>query len=147
MFYTIGEAAQKTGLTVYTLRYYDREGLIPFVERTASGIRMFQEKDFGWIRLVECLKAAGMPIKEIKQYIDWYLEGDSTIPLRRKMFYERKAMVEHQMEEMKKVLDTLEYKCWFYDTAAAAGSTSVPKSMKPEELPEDIRKLKENIDL
>lgn len=93
------------------------------------------------------MKAAGMPIKEIKQFIDWYTEGDSTIQLRRDMFYERKKIVEEQIETLKKTLNTLNYKCWFYDTAVAAGSTAVPKNMKPEEMPDEIREIKEKIDL
>ena len=108
---------------------------------------MFKEKDFEWIRLIECMKAAGMPIKEIKTFIDWYREGDSTIQLRRDMFHERKVIVEEQIESLKKTLDTLKYKCWFYDTAVAAGTTSVPKSMKPEAMPEEIRERKGKFDL
>ncbi|WP_312886493.1 MerR family transcriptional regulator [Paenibacillus foliorum] len=147
MLYTISEAAVKMQLTSYTLRYYDREGLIPFVERSAGGVRMFKEKDFGWIRLIGCMKATGMPIKEIKQFVDWYMEGDSTLQLRRDMFYERKKLVEEQIESLQKTLNTIKYKCWFYDTAVAAGTTSVPKNMKPEDMPDEIRELKGKIDL
>lgn len=147
MLYTIGEAAGKMNLTTYTLRYYDREGLLPFVERSSSGVRMFQEKDFEWIKLIECMKNAGMPIKEIKQFIDWYIEGDSTISLRRNMFYERKKIVEEQIETLKRTLDTLKYKCWFYDTALAAGTTAAPKSINLEDMPDEIRELKGKIDL
>lgn len=147
MPYTISEAAVKMQLTPYTLRYYDREGLLPFVERSTGGIRMFKEKDFEWIRLIECMKAAGMPIKEIKTFIDWYMEGDSTLQLRRSMFHERKKIVEEHIESLNKTLETLNYKCWFYDTAVAAGTTSVPKNMKPEDMPDEIRELKDKIDL
>ncbi len=143
MLYSIGEAAAIAGVSAYTLRYYDKEGLLPMVERSSGGIRMFQEGDFGWLRLIECLKASGLSIKEIKQYIDWYMEGDSTLEQRRQLFYSRKAAVEKQMAELQRTLDAVTYKCWFYDTAVAAGSESVPRNMKPEELPPDIRKLRE----
>lgn len=147
MLYTISEAAKILQLTTYTLRYYDREGLLPFVERSTGNIRMFKDKDFEWIRLIECMKAAGTPIKEIKLFIDWYVEGDSTLQLRRNMFHERKKIVEEQIELLKKTLDTLNYKCWFYDTAVASGTTSVPKNMKVEDMPDEIRDLKGRIDL
>lgn len=145
--YSISKAAERTRLTTHTLRYYDKEGLIPFVERNASGVRVFQEKDFVWIELISCMKASGMSIKEIKLFIDRYMEGDSTIGLRRDMFYERKKIVEEQIESLKKTLDMLVYKCWFYDVAAMSGSTTFPKQMALEEMPEEIRNIKRKIDL
>lgn len=147
MTYTIGNVAELLNVTASTLRYYDKEGLLPFVDRSSGGIRVFKEEDFEWLRLIECLKAAGMPIKSIKSFIDLYREGDSTIEQRRDMFYEGKATVEKQIELLKKSLDMLTYKCWFYDTAVASGTTTVPKAMKEEELPDEIRELKKRIDL
>ncbi|BDH63524.1 hypothetical protein MTP04_36540 [Lysinibacillus sp. PLM2] len=88
--YSISEVAKALNLTVYTLRYYDKEGLMPFVERTSSGIRIFKESDIDALRIIECLKATGMPIKEIKNFIDWCSKGDSTLQQRYDMFLERK---------------------------------------------------------
>ena len=93
MPYTISEAAARMHLSAPTLRYYDKEGLLPFVDRSASGVRVFKESDFEWLRLIECLKATGMPIRDIKQFIDWCLEGDATLPQRRDMFRERRRAV------------------------------------------------------
>lgn len=62
-----------------TLRYYDMEGLMPFVERPPSGNRLFKESDLSDLKVIECLKATGMPIKEIKNFIDWCSEGDATL--------------------------------------------------------------------
>jgi DNA-binding transcriptional MerR regulator len=129
--YIIGEAAERLGLTAPTLRYYDKEGLLPYVDRSASGIRMFKEADFEWLRLIECLKATGMPIRDIRRFIDWNMQGDSTLGLRRDMFHERKRIVEAQIETMKKTLDMIEYKCWYYDVAAEAGTCDAVKNMKP----------------
>lgn len=140
MAYSIGQAAAKMNLSAYTLRYYDKVGLLPMVERSGSGIRMFSEDDFGWLRLIECLKASGLSIKEIKQYIDWAMEGDSTLEKRRAMFYARKKAVEEQMAELQKTLNTVTYKCWFYDTAVEAGTEEAPKNTKFEDLPEAIKK-------
>ena len=63
MQYSIGQVAQKMGISAYTLRYYDKEGLLPFVARSSSGVRVFQEDDFAWLRLIECLKTSGLSIK------------------------------------------------------------------------------------
>ena len=78
MVYTVGEAAKRLGLSPSTLRYYDKEGLLPFVERSSGGIRMFQEKDFEWLQVIECMKKAGMPIKDIRQYLE--LSADTKYP-------------------------------------------------------------------
>ena len=67
MVYTVGEMAKKIGVAPSTLRYYDKEGLLPFVERSGGGMRMFMDSDLDWLRIIECLKRTGMPIKEIRQ--------------------------------------------------------------------------------
>ena len=59
-----------------TLRYYDKEGLLPFVERSSGGIRMFQEKDYEWLKVISCLKKAGMSLKDIREYINLAMQGD-----------------------------------------------------------------------
>lgn len=130
--YSISEVAKELNLTVYTLRYYDKEGLMPFVERTASGTRLFKESDINALNIIECLKSTGMPIKEIKNFIDWCSEGDSTLQQRYDMFIERKARVEAQMEELKKTLELIEHKCWYYQTALDAGTEDVHKNDKIE---------------
>ncbi|MFP7201844.1 MerR family transcriptional regulator [Lysinibacillus halotolerans] len=130
--YTINEVAKQLNLTVYTLRYYDKEGLLPFVERTSSGIRMFKESDIEALKVIECLKSTGMPIKEIKNFIDWCSNGDSTLQQRYDMFIERKASVEAQMEELKKTLELIDHKCNYYKTALEAGTEDVHKSNKIE---------------
>ncbi|MCI5915125.1 MAG: MerR family transcriptional regulator [Christensenella sp.] len=145
MYYSIGEAAQRMHLSAPTLRYYDKEGLLPFVDRSAGGARMFKESDFEWLRLIECLKSTGMPIRDIKQFIDWYMEGDTTLPQRRDMFYERKRAVEAQIEMLQATLDMIDYKCWYYDTAVAAGSSRALQALKPEELPVEVSRLKARI--
>jgi len=147
MVYPIQDAASHIGVAPSTLRYYDKEGLLPFVDRSRSGIRMFKESDLEWLQLIKCLKATGMSIREIKKFIDMYAEGDTTLEPRRDMFYQRKQAVEEQMAALQKTLDFVTYKCWFYDSAVAAGSADVPKSMKPEELPKNILAMKSNAGL
>jgi DNA-binding transcriptional MerR regulator len=130
--YSIGEAAKELGLTVYTLRYYDKEGLMPFVERTPSGTRVFKGSDIEALKIIECLKSTGMPIKEIKAFIDWCSEGDSTLKQRYEMFMERRARVEAQMEELKKTMELIDHKCWYYKTAIDAGTEDIHKENKIE---------------
>lgn len=125
--YTIGEVAKELNLTVYTLRYYDKEGLMPFVERTPSGNRLFKESDLSALKVIECLKATGMPIKEIKNFIDWCSEGDATLQQRYDMFLERKATVEEQMEELRKTMEVIDHKCFYYKTALEAGTEDIHK--------------------
>ncbi|PEJ60907.1 MerR family transcriptional regulator [Bacillus sp. AFS002410] len=132
--YSIGEVAKELKLTVYTLRYYDKEGLMPFVERTTSGIRVFKESDIEALKIIECLKSTGMPIKEIKNFIEWCSDGDSTLQLRYDMFMERKANVEAQMEQLKKTMEIIEYKCSYYQIALEAGTENILKNNKKETL-------------
>lgn len=128
--YSIGEVAKELNLTVYALRYYDKEGLMPFVERTTSGIRVFKESDIEALKIIECLKATGMPIKEIKNFIEWCSDGDSTLQQRYDMFLERKASVEAQMEELKRTMEIIQHKCSYYKTALEAGTEDIFKSKK-----------------
>jgi DNA-binding transcriptional MerR regulator len=130
--YSISEVAKELDLTVYTLRYYDKEGLMPFVERTPSGNRLFKESDLSALKVIECLKATGMPIKEIKNFIDWCSDGDSTLQQRYEMFLERKAIVEAQMEELRKTMEVIEHKCLYYKTALDAGTEDIHKKDKIE---------------
>jgi len=128
--YSISEVAKELNLTVYTLRYYDKEGLIPYVERTTSGTRVFKESDIGALKVIECLKSTGMPIKEIKNFIDWCSDGDSTLQQRYDMFVDRKSIVEAQIEELKKTMEVIEHKCSYYKTALEAGTEDIHKNDK-----------------
>lgn len=139
LMYTVGEMAKLLGVSASTLRYYDKEGLLPFVERSPGGMRMFQEKDYEWLQVIGCLKKTGMPLKDIRTYIDMAMQGDETIESRLKMIYQQREAVQAQMAELQKTLDTLDFKCWYYETAKAAGTTAVPRNMPLEEIPEQYR--------
>lgn len=128
MTYSIGEVAETLDLTVHTLRYYDKEGLMPFVERSPSGQRLFKDSDIEALKIIQCLKLTGMPLKEIKGFIQWCQEGDSSLTQRYKMFLERKAKVEAQMEELKKTMEIIDHKCHYYMTAVEAGTEEIHKS-------------------
>lgn len=146
MYYTVGEVAEKVHISPHTLRFYDKEGLLPFVERSASGVRMFKDDDFESIFMIECLKKAGMSIKDIKTFIDWCSEGDKTIDQRLNMFREQQKRVKEQIAELQETLNVIKFKCWYYKTAQAAGTCAVHDSLKPEDIPENIQDLKGIID-
>lgn len=130
MAYSISEVAKKMNVTIYTLRYYDKEGLIPFVERSSNGARLFKDSDLETLKIIECLKSTGMHIKDIKNFIDWCSEGDSSLQQRYDMFMERKTAVEAQMEELKKTLELIEHKCWYYKTSLDAGTENIHKNKR-----------------
>jgi len=130
--YSISEVAKKLNLTAYTLRYYDKEGLMPFVERTPSGTRLFKDSDVDALKIIECLKSTSMPIKEIKHFIDWCSMGDSTLQERYDMFLERKAIVAAQIKELEQAMELLEHKCHYYKKALEAGTEAVNQTKKIE---------------
>ncbi|MGN0479065.1 MAG: MerR family transcriptional regulator [Hominenteromicrobium sp.] len=139
MTYSVREAAKLLGVAPSALRYYDKEGLLPFVTRTESGTRVFREEDLRWLRLIRCLKASGMPIKSIRRCIELEMQGDETIDERLKLFEEQREAVCAQMEQLQRTLETLEYKCWYFETAKRCGSVRAVQDMPDEALPENIR--------
>ena len=142
MFYSIGEVAKMFSIPASTLRYYDREGLFMNVKRSNGGIRVFGDAEVETLKVVECFKFTGMQIKDIKLFLDWCHEGDNTLQMRRDMFYERKKIVEKQMEDIQKTMEMIQYKCWYYEAAVEAGTEDVPKNMPVNDLPDDVKKWK-----
>ena len=145
MIYTVGEMARLLGVTASTLRYYDKEGLLPFVERSSGGIRMFQESDIEWLQIIGGMKKAGMSIKDIRQYIQMALQGDDTIEMRLAMFRHQQEVLMEQMEELRHTMQIVEYKCWYYETAKAAGTIEAPQKMDLAEVPERFRKIRQEL--
>ncbi len=141
--YTIGQVSEMFGLPVSTLRYYDKQGLFPGMERI-SGIRKFGERELEALRLIECLKKSGLEIKDIKQFMDWCVQGPSTYAQRRALFAKQKETVEAEIARMNKVLDMLRFKCWFYEQAILDGSDVRVRKLLPDHLPEDIQKAYDN---
>lgn len=141
--YTIGQVSEMFQLPISTLRYYDKEGLFPDIKRV-SGIRKFDEKEIEAIRIIECLKKSGMEIKNIKRFMEWCSQGSETYPQRRALFLKQKAQTEAEIERMNRVLDMLKYKCWYYEQAIKDGNENRLHSIKPEDMPEEIRTAYEN---
>lgn len=145
MIYTVGEMAQKLGVPASTLRYYDKEGGLPFVERSSGGIRMFRGTDFEWLQVIRCMKKAGMSIKDIRQYIELSMQGDDTIDTRLEMFRHQREVLTQQIQQLQHTLETVEYKCWFYEAAKAAGTVDVPGAMTDADVPEQFRAIRQEL--
>lgn len=141
--YTIGQVSEMFGLPISTLRYYDIQGLFPEMERV-SGIRKFSDIELEALRVIECLKKSGLEIKDIKQFMDWCVEGASTYSQRKALFEKQRETLEAEIAHMDQVLDMLKFKCWYYGQASQDGSEDRVRSMIPNGLPEDVRKAYEN---
>jgi DNA-binding transcriptional MerR regulator len=125
MSYTISQVAEITGISAYTLRYYDKLGMLPFVDRDSAGNRAFKEDDFHFLNMITCLKETGMPLAEIRQFIDWCMSGDTTLEERREMFTKQVQAVEQQIADLQKNLRKLAYKQVYYEQAVKYGTESV----------------------
>ena len=128
-----------------TLRFYDKEGLLPFVERLPGGIRMFQDTDLEWLQIIGCMKKAGMSIRDIRQYIELAMQGDDTIDIRLEMFQHQREVLTQQIQQLQHTLETVEYKCWFYETAKAAGTIDAPGAMTDADVPERFRAIRQEL--
>ena len=136
--YTIGQVSQMFDLPISTLRYYDNEGLFPFLKRE-GGIRQFSDREIETLRVIECLKKSGLEIKDIKIFMDWCAQGSSTYSNRYKLIQEQKARTEKEIEQLKKTLAMLKFKCWYYEQALKDGNEDKVKAMIQNGLPKKIR--------
>ena len=136
--YTIGQISEMFQIPVSTLRYYDKEGLFPGLER-AGGIRKFTEKELEALRVIECLKQSGLEIREIKTFMEWCSEGSSTYPQRKALFDRQEEAVKAEMRRLEKTLAMIRYKRWYYEEAIKDGTEVRITAMSPEEMPEEIR--------
>lgn len=147
MLYTVGEMAKILGVPASTLRYYDKEGLLPFVERSSGGIRMFTEKDYEWLKVIECLKKSGLSIKEMKSFIDMVGRGDDSLRSRFELFRSRRDAVRKQIENLKETLGLLEFKCWYYEQSMQEGTEERVRSLSVDEIPEEYRDIRKKISM
>ena len=138
--YTIGQVSDIFNIPISTLRYYDKEGLFPYLKRSGN-IRKFSDSELEAIRIIECLKKSGLEIREIKQFFRWVEEGSSTYSDRKRLFELRKAAVEEEISNLQKTLAMLEFKCWYYQQALADGNEDRLKEMIPDNLPAEIQRL------
>ncbi|SRR5258706_11170167 len=113
----IAEVSEKYGLSVDTLRYYERVGLIPPVHRNDGGIRDYNELDLRRVDFIKCMRGAGLPVEVLIEYIALVQRGDKTIEARRKILIEQRELLVARMKEMQKTLDLLDHKIEVYENA------------------------------
>ena len=107
---TIAQVCKKYDISADTLRYYERIGLIPGVPRTASGIRDYDETSCGWVELMKCMRAAGVQIEALIEYVALFQQGDDTIDARKALLVEQRERLKERMADMQKSLDLLNVK-------------------------------------
>lgn len=112
---TITEVSKKFNLSQETLRYYERIGLIPSVNRNKSGIRDYTEEDCRWVEFIKCMRSAGLPIEALIEYVSLFQQGDETVEARKELLIEQRNQLEAKMEDMKKTLERLDYKISRYE--------------------------------
>lgn len=114
-FYSMKETCVQTGLTYDTLKFYCNEGLVPNVKRDKNNYRVFNDKDIAWINSLSCLRNCGMSILEMKGYLDLCLQGESSIPERKKVLDAKLSELEHKVSEIQESIDYIHWKQNFYD--------------------------------
>lgn len=121
---TIKEVSEKFGISQDTLRYYERVGVIPEVQRAAGGKRDYQEVDLNWIENAVCMRSAGMPIESIIEYVKLFRQGDETIPARLDLLEDELEQLIKQKELLEKTIKRLQYKVSRYNIAVETGVLS-----------------------
>ena len=113
----IAEVSERYGLSLDTLRYYERVGLIPPVNRNDSGIRDYNELDLRRVEFIKCMRSAGLPVEVLIEYVALVQEGDKTIEARKEILIEQRKLLMDRMSETQKTLDILNHKIEVYEKA------------------------------
>lgn len=113
--YSMKEVSEKFNITPYTLRYYEREGLLPFVQRDNNGRRIYTDVDLGSIQLVNCMRATGMSIAYIKNYVSLTTKGKDTVDERRNIMLEQKEILKEEIKKYNDLLELVNMKLDYYD--------------------------------
>ena len=121
---TIKEVSEKYGISQDTLRYYERVGMIPPVNRTDGGIRNYTEDDLRWVSLAKCMRSAGLPVEAMIEYVQLYQEGDSTILDRLQLLIDQREVLLEQRKQIDETLNRLNYKISRYEKAVQTGVLS-----------------------
>jgi DNA-binding transcriptional MerR regulator len=137
--FSIGQVAHQFGLSIPTIRYYDTQGLIPGLQRTRSGQRVFTRDNLETINMIGCLKKTGMSIKEIKQFIEWCRQGDKTLPQRQAMFYRLRKSLSAELDALKATMDVVDFKCRYYDIAVEHNSEQVAQQELANQQPAGLQ--------
>ena len=111
----ISEVSKKYNISPDTLRYYEKEGLLPNVKKNASGIREYSENDCNWVEFIKCMRGAGLSIEVLAKYIELVYKGDSTKEERKNILTEERAKLIEKRDAIQATIDRLDYKIDAYD--------------------------------
>ena len=139
--YTIGEVSKMMNISVSTLRYYDSVGLLINVSRNENGNRVFDSKDINSLILSECLKASGMKIKEIKEFIDLCLLGNDSLKDRLEFFKKQEQVIDQEIKKLENSMNMIKFKQWYYSTAIEHNDENYVRNLSIENMPKEIREL------
>lgn len=130
--YTVKQVSEKFNISAYTIRFYDDQGLFPDVNRDSHGTRIFTDNNLEWISLVQCLRKTGMPVADIRHYIDLCKEGETSVSERYQIIMKQKEKAEADLEEMQHRLDVLRMKekCYEEILSQKKGDVCNPASKK-----------------
>lgn len=129
---TIAEVSRAYGLSADTLRYYERIGLIPTVNRGKGGIRDYAEEDCMWVSFAKCMRGAGLPIEALIEYVSLFAQGDETKEARKQILVEQRALLAERMEKMQGTLERLDYKIERYEDTIVRAENELRTSKPPE---------------
>ena len=127
---TIKEVSERTGISIDNLRYYEGVGIIPYVPRTKSGIRDYDETSIQWIELAMRFKKAGMSLENIREYIQLSLKGESTKDERWNILLDTKSQIEQKMNDLQETLDVINYKMENYENKSKPITKELIKTIK-----------------
>lgn len=127
MPYTIKQVSEKMNIPISTIRYYDKKGLLPFLEKAESGYRLFKDSDLQMLQVIECFKSTGMSIAEMQQFVEMVKRGDASLQERYDLFLEREKIVQKELDELEKQMKVIQHKLWYYKTAIEAGTEDIHK--------------------
>lgn len=146
MSYSIKQVADMMGVTTATIRYYDSEGLLPNVKRV-NGRRIFEDEDFKWLRVLNCMKKINMPIKKIKEYVELAQKGDSTLQEMYNLILEQKKAIQKKIQNLNMCLNEFKFKEWYYKTAIEEGTEKIlsnvssnSPTLEVDKIPKDYKK-------
>lgn len=117
---TISEVSQKYGLPADTLRYYEKVGLIPPVNRKESGVRDYTETDCGWVEFIKCMRGAGLSIETLIEYVSLFRRGNRTLQKRKQLLIKERDALQQRVEQMQQTLNRLNHQIEVYEEKIVA---------------------------
>lgn len=133
MHLSIKEVSEQLGISAYTIRYYEKEGLLPFLKRNNQGNRIFLDPDVKWLNLMTCFRSTGMPISSLKTMVELALEGDSTVDQRKEILENHKLELERRQKELDKAFHAVNEKLSLYDDVEKHVLETIEKSRSKKE--------------